>query len=145
MMVRRLRKMNTWKEHAHTSDLFTLMPSDHYDLDYYQHTCTRSCKHILELVYSKCTSLKKKCIQPNRTPNTLTVILYEQSCTDLAEILPPAPTAQFCASPVDNSTTFSILQLGILHGNQYFSPLPGYISAFCQYLQIPGWFVYLLE
>ena len=58
-MVRRLRKMNTWKEHAHTSDLFTLMPSDHYDLDYYQHTCTRGCKHVLELVYSKCTSLKK--------------------------------------------------------------------------------------
>ena len=34
-MVRRLRKMNSWKEHAQTPDLFTLMPSNYYDLDYY--------------------------------------------------------------------------------------------------------------
>ena len=29
------------------------------------------------------------------------------------------PTGEFCASLTDNSTTFGILELGTLHGNQY--------------------------
>ena len=57
----------------------------------------------------------------------------EHSCTYVVQIQPLAHTAEFCASPMDNSTTFSILKLGTLHGNQHFSWL------------VPGWFVYLLE
>ena len=52
--------------------------------------------------------------------HTPTEILYEQSCTYLAEILPPAHAAGVCASQTDNSTTFGILEHGTLHGNQYF-------------------------
>ena len=58
--------------------------------------------------------------------NTLTMILKkEQSCTYLVKILLLAPTAEFCASLVDNGITFSILKLGTLHGSQHFSPVPG--------------------
>ena len=49
----------------------------------------------------------------------------EQSCTYLVKILPLVPAAEFCVCPVDNSTTFSILKLGTLHGNQHFSLVPG--------------------
>lgn len=38
----------------------------------------------------------------------------EQPCTYVVEILPLVPTAKFCTSPVDNSTTFVILKLGTL-------------------------------
>ena len=38
----------------------------------------------------------------------------------VAEILPLTPTAELCASLMDNSTTFGILELGALHGNQHF-------------------------
>ena len=51
--------------------------------------------------------------------------LSEQCCTYLVEILPLTPTAEFCASPTDNSTIFGILVLGPIHGNQHFSPVPG--------------------
>ena len=64
----------------------------------------------------------------------LTVIFFhEQPCTYVAEIQPLTHTAELCASPTDNSTTFSILELGTLSGNQQSSWL------------VPGWFVYLLE
>ena len=53
----------------------------------------------------------------------------EQSCIHLVKILPQEPTAEFCASPVDNtffnSTTLGTIKLGILHCNQHFSPVPG--------------------
>ena len=48
--------------------------------------------------------------------HTLTEILYEQSWTYLAEILPLAHAAGVCASLTDNSTTFGILEPGTLHG-----------------------------
>ena len=52
------------------------------------------------------------------------IFIKEQSCTCLAKFLPLAPTAEFCASPTDNinSTTFCILERGVLHSNQVFSP-----------------------
>ena len=50
--------------------------------------------------------------------------IKEQSCTYLAKFLPLTPTAEFCASPTDkiNSATFCILEHGVLHSNQVFSP-----------------------
>ena len=50
--------------------------------------------------------------------------IKEQSCTYLAKFLPLAPTAEFCVSQTDNinSTTFCILERGVLHSNQVFSP-----------------------
>ena len=55
------------------------------------------------------------------TLNALTAIFFqEQSCTRVVKILPLVPTAEVCAN-----TTFGILELGIPHFSQHFSPLPG--------------------
>ena len=77
----------------------------------------------------------------------VTAIFKEPSCTYVAEL-----TAEFCARPMDNSTTFGILELWPIHGNHHFSPVPGQkqnldlgLSLVPGNLQIPGWFVYLLE
>ena len=57
---------------------------------------------------------------------TLTAIfLKEQSCIYIVEIQLFVPTAELCASLMDKSTTFGMLELGTLHGNQNFSPVPG--------------------
>ena len=68
--------------------------------------------HTTELDTSHTDSrFKKKCFK-------------KQSCTYLVKILPLVPAAEFCVCPMDNSTTFSILKLGTLHGNQHFSLVP---------------------
>ena len=43
-------------------------------------------------------------------------LFYEQSYAYLGELLPFVPTAEFCANPIDNSTTFGILEPGIFYG-----------------------------
>ena len=58
------------------------------------------------------------------TVTLVTVIFQEHSCTCLLEILPLAPTAAFCASLPDNSTTFGILKLGTPPDDQHFSLMP---------------------
>ena len=40
----------------------------------------------------------------------------EQFCSYLVEPLPLGPTAEFCASLTDDSTTFNILEHGTFHG-----------------------------
>ena len=50
----------------------------------------------------------------------VTAVFKEPSCTYVAEL-----TAEFCARPMDNSTTFGILELWPIHGNHHFSPVPG--------------------
>ena len=60
-----------------------------------------------------------------RTGNTVNVMMHtakhgifkEQSCSYLLELLLLMPTAEFCASPRDNSTAFGTLELGTLHGS----------------------------
>ena len=47
---------------------------------------------LFRLVYSKCSVLKRKCIQPNMMLHTLTAIFEEQSFTHLIKILPLTPT-----------------------------------------------------
>jgi len=67
--------------------------------------------------------LEKNAYEPYTTFSRTTLHL----CTFLfylVEILPLAHIAEFCASPMNNSTTFRILELGIGHGNQHFSPVP---------------------
>ena len=54
----------------------------------------------------------KKCVQPNRRLNTLTTIFWRTILHYLFRILPVVPTAELCASPTDNSTTFGIFELG---------------------------------
>ena len=51
-------------------------------------------KHFLELAYSKCCVLEKKCIQ-QLILYTLTVIVKAQPCTYLAELLPLTP--KYCS------------------------------------------------
>ena len=47
--------------------------------------------------------------------NTLTVVFFkEQSCTYLVKILTLAPTAEFCAGTMYDSTIFGILELGLI-------------------------------
>ena len=64
--------------------------------------------------------------------------------TYLVKILHLTPTAEFCASPMDNSTTFSILKLG---PSMAITMVHGCLvrSAFCWYSHIPSCFVYLPE
>ena len=77
----------------------------------------------------KCV-LTKMCTTRHDATHTDSVFLLcacvfkEQSCTYLAEILPHMPTANSVQAP-HNSTNFGILMLGLLHGNQHFSPVPG--------------------
>ena len=72
---------------------------------------------------------------------------HEQSCTYVAEIQPLTHTAEFCASPTDNSTTFSILELGTLSGNQQSSWLVALLSVSLNLgpslaiNSLPGWFL----
>ena len=56
------------------------------------------------------------------TLNSPLFFCKEQSCTYLFKILPLAPTAEFSASQMDNSASFSVsLNLRPIHGNQNFS------------------------
>ena len=51
--------------------------------------------------------------------HTPTMIFFkEQSCAYLVEIWPLVPTAWFCASGTNNSTTSGILKLGTLHASK---------------------------
>ena len=52
------------------------------------------------------------CTTKKMTLHPLTAVFKEQSCTCLVNILPPAPTAKFYASPKDNSNNFGILEVG---------------------------------
>ena len=79
---------------------------------------------FLELVIQQWQCVGKKMRTTKR--DTVAVIFHqEQSGTDLAERQPLVPTAELCASPVDNCTTFSVLKLGTLHSNPHVSLVPG--------------------
>jgi len=55
----------------------------------------------------------------------VTAIFKEPFCTYVGELTHLELTAEFCARPMDNGTTFSILELWPIHGNHHFSPVPG--------------------
>ena len=70
----------------------------------------RGRKHRLQLAHSQRSVWKNKmCTTKQSKKNTLTAIFSRQSCNYLTQILRLAPTAEFCANPTDDSTTFGIL------------------------------------
>ena len=77
-----------------------------------------SCKHFLELAYRKHTVTVswKKCIQL-KLCYTHWQQFFERTildlCSSLVEIQPLMPTAEFCASLTDNSTTFWSVSLSL--------------------------------
>ena len=46
------------------------------------------------------------------------LFFFKQSCTYLVRLLPLTSTAEFCASLMNDSISFGILELGTVHGNQ---------------------------
>ena len=75
-------------------------------------TCTQQMQCLEKNVYIQSS---------NMMLNTLTVIFLKNNPvlnSYLGKLLPPTPTAEFCANQMDNSTIFHIiLELGTLSGN----------------------------
>ena len=80
----------------------------------YVYTC-RGHKHFSEVVHSK-RSVSKKMYSTKHDAKPWQWFLKNNPAI-LVKILPLAPIAEFCASPMDNSTTFGIFELGTLHGS----------------------------
>ena len=73
--------------------------------------------------------------------NKLTSIVKEKSGIYMVKILPPAPTAEFCTSKMDNSTTISTLQLGTLCDNPLFTT--AWLELSLLLVLVFAWLVYL--